>query len=146
MAFVGAGVRGAGASDSQPSGLVCGGGGPAALDRAGVAAHLGGALRRGEGGDGAGVAGVVYLHLPFAGILSTESVHRVDKKLKELHSMVKKMGCKLDAPFIQMSFLSLPVIPSLKITDKGLVDVNEFKIIPVLIPDITGDAFSFLPA
>lgn len=74
-----------------------------------------------------------YLHLPFAGILSTESAYGVDKKLKELHSMVKKMGCKLDAPFIQMSFLSLPVIPSLKITDKGLVDVNKFKIIPVLI-------------
>ncbi len=35
----------------------------------------------------------------------------------------------LDAPFIQMSFLSLPVIPSLKITDKGLVDVDAFKII-----------------
>ena len=74
-----------------------------------------------------------YLHLPFAGILSTESAYGVDKKLKELHSMVKKMGCKLDAPFIQMSFLSLPVIPSLKITDKGLVDVNKFKIIPAVI-------------
>ncbi|MCZ7393477.1 MAG: adenine deaminase [Candidatus Methanoperedens sp.] len=73
-----------------------------------------------------------FLHLPFAGILSTESASEVDEKLKELHSMLKKMGCKLDAPFIQMSFLSLPVIPSLKITDKGLVDVEAFKIIPVL--------------
>jgi adenine deaminase len=70
-----------------------------------------------------------YLHLPFAGILSTESAYDVDKKLKELHSIVKKMGCKLNSPFIQMSFLSLPVIPSLKITDKGLVDVDAFKII-----------------
>jgi adenine deaminase len=70
-----------------------------------------------------------YLHLPFAGILSIESAYEVDKKLKELHRAVRKMGCKLDAPFIQMSFLSLPVIPSLKITDKGLVDVNAFKII-----------------
>lgn len=74
-----------------------------------------------------------YLHLPFAGILSTESVYEVNKKLKELHSTVKKMGCKLDAPFIQISFLSLPVIPSLKITDKGLIDVDAFKIIPVVI-------------
>ncbi|NJD53326.1 MAG: adenine deaminase [Candidatus Methanoperedens sp.] len=87
-----------------------------------------------------------FLHLPFAGILSTENAYEVDKKLKELHSIVKKMGCKLDTPFIQMSFLSLPVIPSIKITDKGLVDVNEFKIIPVLIPDLTGDALSFLPS
>ncbi len=70
-----------------------------------------------------------YLHLPFAGILSIKSAYDVDKKLKELHSIVKKMGCRLDAPFIQMSFLSLPVIPSLKITDKGLVDVDAFKII-----------------
>ena len=70
-----------------------------------------------------------YLHLPFAGILSTESAYDVDKKLNELHHKVKKMGCKLEAPFIQMSFLSLPVIPSLKITDKGLVDVDAFKLI-----------------
>jgi adenine deaminase len=70
-----------------------------------------------------------YLHLPFAGILSTESAYDVDTKLKELHYTVKKMGCKLEAPFIQMSFLSLPVIPSLKITDKGLVDVDAFKLI-----------------
>ncbi|MBU4374783.1 MAG: adenine deaminase, partial [Euryarchaeota archaeon] len=69
------------------------------------------------------------LHLPFAGILSTESAYSVDKKLYGLHYMIKKMGCRLDAPFIQMSFLSLPVIPSLKITDKGLVDVDAFKII-----------------
>lgn len=70
-----------------------------------------------------------YLHLPFAGILSTKSAYEVDEKLKELNSMVKEMGCRLDAPFIQMSFLSLPVIPSLKITDRGLVDVDAFKII-----------------
>jgi adenine deaminase len=70
-----------------------------------------------------------YLHLPFAGILSTESAYDVDTKLKELHCTVKRMGCKLQAPFIQMSFLSLPVIPSLKITDKGLVDVDAFKLI-----------------
>jgi len=74
-----------------------------------------------------------FLPLPFAGILSTDSAGEVDKKLKELHAVVKKMGCRLDAPFIQMSFLSLPVIPSLKITDKGLVDVDAFKIIPPLI-------------
>jgi adenine deaminase len=74
-----------------------------------------------------------YIHLPFAGILSTESANNVDNKIKELYGTVKKMGCKLDAPFIQMSFLSLPVIPSLKITDKGLVDVDAFKIIPAEI-------------
>ncbi|MCZ7357168.1 MAG: adenine deaminase [Candidatus Methanoperedens sp.] len=75
------------------------------------------------------------LHLPFAGILSTESAYEVDKRIKDLHSLVKKMGCELDVPFVQTSFLSLPVIPELKITDKGLVDVNAFKIIPAIIPE-----------
>ena len=74
-----------------------------------------------------------YLSLPFAGILSIKSPYEVDTKLKELQITVKKMGCRLGAPFIQMSFLSLPVIPSLKITDKGLVDVDAFKIIEPLV-------------
>ncbi|MCX9024823.1 MAG: adenine deaminase [Candidatus Methanoperedens sp.] len=87
-------------------------------------------LRELQGGIVLAKDGVIdYLHLPFAGILSTESAYDVDKKLKELHRTVKKMGCRLDAPFSQMSFLSLPVIPSLKLTDKGLVDVDAFKII-----------------
>ena len=46
------------------------------------------------------------------------------------------MGCRLDAPFIQMSFLALPVIPSLKITDMGLVDVEAFRVIEPLIEDV----------
>lgn len=75
---------------------------------------------------------VDYLHLPFAGILSTENAYSVDRKLKKLHGIVKKMGCTIDSPFTQMSFLSLPVIPSLKITDKGLVDVDAFRIIDVV--------------
>ncbi|MFZ2412417.1 MAG: adenine deaminase C-terminal domain-containing protein, partial [Candidatus Methanoperedens sp.] len=73
------------------------------------------------------------LPLPFAGIISTESARNVDKKLKELHRTVREMGCRLDAPFIQMSFLSLPVIPSLKITDKGLVDVDAFELIEPIV-------------
>jgi adenine deaminase len=77
-----------------------------------------------------------HLHLPFAGILSTESATVVDKKLEELHRVVRKMGCRLDAPFIQMSFLALPVIPSLKITDMGLVDVEAFRVIEPVIKDI----------
>jgi adenine deaminase len=73
-----------------------------------------------------------HLDLPFAGILSTQSAHDVDKKLKELHTAIRRMGCSLEAPFIQMSFLALPVIPSIKITDMGLVDVEGGKIIEVV--------------
>ncbi len=74
-----------------------------------------------------------HLNLPFAGILSTQSAHDVDKKLKELHTAIRKMGCRLETPFIQMSFLALPVIPSLKITDMGLVDVEGGKIMDALV-------------
>jgi adenine deaminase len=69
------------------------------------------------------------LPLPFAGILSTGDVYQVDAKLIEMQAVIRTMGCRLDAPFIQLSFLALPVIPALKITDRGLVDVDEFRII-----------------
>ncbi len=73
-----------------------------------------------------------YLHLPFAGILSMEGANEVDTKLKEMHGAIRKMGCRLDAPFVQMSFLALPVIPKLKITDMGLVDVERGMLVEVL--------------
>jgi adenine deaminase len=41
------------------------------------------------------------------------------------------MGCKLEEPFMALSFLALPVIPEFKITDKGLVDVTRFEIVPL---------------
>jgi adenine deaminase len=41
------------------------------------------------------------------------------------------MGCTLEEPFMALSFLALPVIPELKITDKGLVDVTRFEIVPL---------------
>lgn len=75
---------------------------------------------------------VEEMPLPFAGILSTTGAHETDMKLGNLHAAIKNMGCKLDAPFIQASFLTLPVIPSLKITDCGVVDVDAFKIIKPL--------------
>lgn len=70
-----------------------------------------------------------YLRLPFAGILSTENTRDADKKIRELHAAIRSMGCRLEAPFVQMSFLALPVIPALKITDMGLVDVERGKIV-----------------
>ncbi len=71
------------------------------------------------------------LPLPIAGLMSVESVSQVHRKLEVLQQAVRKIGCKLPDPFMTLSFLSLPVIPELKITDKGLVDVNRFKIVPV---------------
>lgn len=69
------------------------------------------------------------LPLPIAGLMTDLSVSEVKKRLNLLESKVKSLGCALSDPFMTLSFLSLPVIPELKITDKGLVDVNRFKIV-----------------
>jgi adenine deaminase len=69
--------------------------------------------------------------LPIAGLMTETSVRHVNIRLEALHDAAKTLGCKLPDPFMTLSFLSLPVIPELKITDKGLVDVNQFKIVPL---------------
>jgi len=71
------------------------------------------------------------LPLPIAGLMSESSVAQVNRQLEVLHRAAKNLGCKIPDPFMTLSFLSLPVIPELKITDKGLVDVNQFKFVPL---------------
>ena len=75
------------------------------------------------------------LPLPIAGLMSEASVAKVNLQLKALHRASKNLGCKIPDPFMMLSFLSLPVIPELKITDKGLVDVNQFKLVPLFGED-----------
>lgn len=72
------------------------------------------------------------LPLPIAGLMTDSSPKEVADRLKELKKLAQKLGCFLDEPFLQLSFLALPVIPELKITDRGLVDVSRFKLIPVV--------------
>ena len=74
---------------------------------------------------------LVSLPLPIAGLMSEASVPQVNLQLETLHRAVKALGCKLPDPYMTLSFMSLPVIPELKITDKGLVDVNQFKFVPL---------------
>ncbi|WP_135611349.1 adenine deaminase [Methanococcoides sp. AM1] len=69
------------------------------------------------------------LELPFAGLLSTLPVEEVEKRLNDLHMAVKSIGCSLPAPFITHSFIALPVIPSLRLTDMGLFDVDNFSLV-----------------
>jgi adenine deaminase len=71
------------------------------------------------------------LPLPIAGLMSGASVAQVNLQLEALHRATKTLGCNVPDPFMVLSFLSLPVIPELKITDKGLVDVNQFKFVPL---------------
>lgn len=66
------------------------------------------------------------LELPIAGLISLETGEAITQKIKNLKFEFKKLGVTLEEPFLQMAFLALPVIPSLKITDMGLVDVSKF--------------------
>jgi adenine deaminase len=68
--------------------------------------------------------------LPVAGLMSLESHEAVHRDLIPLRAAARSLGVTLPEPFLQVAFLPLPVIPHLKITDKGLVDVDRFALIP----------------
>jgi adenine deaminase len=65
--------------------------------------------------------------------MSSESAQVLTSKLKHLKLTQANLGIKLHEPFLQMAFVALPVIPTLKITDKGLVDVTTFKFIDLKV-------------
>ena len=69
------------------------------------------------------------LPLPIAGLLSEEPLATVVQRLDELESISADLGCTLAAPFATLSFLALPVIPELRLTDLGLVDVASFTLV-----------------
>jgi adenine deaminase len=69
------------------------------------------------------------LALPVAGLLSDEPVETVVDRLEALHDALAKMGVEAAAPFMTLSFLALSVIPALKITDRGLIDVDRFELV-----------------
>ncbi|MBH0228598.1 adenine deaminase [Halobacillus yeomjeoni] len=71
---------------------------------------------------------IASLPLPISGLMSEKSYKEVDQQLKHMKRALKKLGFEADFnPFLTLSFLTLPVIPSLKLTDKGLFDVESFK-------------------
>lgn len=69
------------------------------------------------------------LKLPIGGLMSVESADYVIDKYSILNDHITQMGCKMKSPFITLSFMSLLVIPELKIGDRGLFDVNKFEFI-----------------
>jgi adenine deaminase len=69
------------------------------------------------------------LALPIAGLLSEEPLEAVVSKLEQLQKIAAGLGCMLPSPFATLSFLALAVIPELRLTDKGLVDVVAFKLL-----------------
>ncbi len=88
-------------------------------------------LIKNGGGFSAFLAGqeISSLALPISGLMSLKSGEAISAEIKLLKEAQTKLGITLDGPFLQMAFIALPVIPSLKITDKGLVDVTTFNFI-----------------
>ncbi|MBM4315813.1 MAG: adenine deaminase, partial [Deltaproteobacteria bacterium] len=73
------------------------------------------------------------LPLPIAGLMSSASLPAVVGNREALVRAAKTLGCSPVEPFMTLSFLALPVIPELKITDLGLVDVKQFGHVPLFV-------------
>jgi adenine deaminase len=99
-----------------------------ALVAARAAAELGGGLVVAAGGE---VRATVPL--PLAGLMADRPPREVADQLGHAEGVARELGCKVGAPFMALSFLALPVIPSLKLTDQGLVDVDAFALTDVFV-------------
>ena len=89
--------------------------------------RIGGGICIAEDGQIRGV-----LPLPVGGLMTNEPALMVAKQQAEMIALAREMGVpEFYSPFLTLAFLSLPVIPSLKLTDRGLVDVDSFKFIPL---------------
>ena len=88
--------------------------------------------------DGAVIAS---LSLPIAGLLSDRSMDEVVEKIEEVVGAARDLGSALEDPFMTLSFLCLPVIPELKLTDRGLVDVNRFDSVSLFVDEGGEDEF-----
>lgn len=97
-----------------------------------VAQHLG------ECGGGLAVACqeriLACLPLPVAGLVSDRPAPQVASGLQQCLAAAHDLGSRLADPFMALSFLALEVIPELKLTDRGLVDVDRFEFVPVILP------------
>ena len=89
-------------------------------------AEIGGGIVIAEGG-----RVVEELPLPIAGLMSDRPLLEVHERLRSMEKRLHAMGVTTASPFMTLSFLALSVIPELKITDRGLVDVNRFELVPL---------------
>ena len=71
--------------------------------------------------------------LPIGGLISNRPLEKVYTQLAKLDEAWRKLGCTLGSPFMTMSLLALPVLPELRITDKGLVDTKQFKFVSLFV-------------
>ena len=71
--------------------------------------------------------------LEIGGLMSRQPLGTLVRQLREVREAALNLGCELEECFMALSFLALPVIPELKLTDRGLVDVNQFEIVPLFL-------------
>lgn len=71
------------------------------------------------------------LPLEVGGLMSAEPLGALSPRIADLSKASASLGCAIEEPFMVLSFLALPVIPELKLTDMGLVEVNKFEIVPL---------------
>ena len=74
---------------------------------------------------------VAEVALPIAGLMSPKPLLEVAAEIDRLVEAARELGITLDAPFMALSFLGLSVIPDLRITDLGLIDVDKFAVVTV---------------
>jgi adenine deaminase len=93
------------------------------------------ALAETQGGMAAAAGDTVLarLPLPIAGLMSNQPIEQVRDQMDEMLRAAHQLGSPLHDPFMAMSFLALPVIPSLKLTDHGLVDVDKFQLVSLFV-------------
>jgi adenine deaminase len=95
---------------------------------AAAVADMGGGLAVADG-----IHILASLPLPVAGLMSNKPVTEVRRSLDGVIRAARSLGSELHDPLMTLSFLALEVIPHLKLTDQGLVDVDEFKIVPLWV-------------
>jgi len=92
--------------------------------------EAGGGLAAAEGDQLLGL-----MPLPVAGLMSNRPHRQVEQDLREVIAAARRLGSELHDPFMTMSFLGLEVIPSLKLTDQGLVDVDQMRVVPLFVEE-----------
>ena len=91
-------------------------------------AHLGGGLCVVDRGKA-----IASLPLPIAGLMSDRPAAEVDENIRRLEDALAPLGVTVQTPFMYLSFLALSVIPEIRLTDQGIVDVNRFELVPLLV-------------
>ncbi|MBT4290094.1 MAG: adenine deaminase, partial [Deltaproteobacteria bacterium] len=82
---------------------------------------------------------VAQVELPIAGLMSDQSAEIVQAAIQQLEKAWEILGCDLVSPFMTMALMALPVIPDIRITNRGLFDVNTFQFIDTILGNSKND-------